>query len=207
MGYADRLIRLVVEFALGVLPFSEKMVTAPSGELYLGASFSRRLCGVSFVRSGEAMENALRACCAGIRIGKMLVQGGEPGTLVYEKLPHDIAERQVLLMDPILGTGFGVATAIQSLMTHSKVDEKKIVLLTLIAAPEGIKRICSAYPEVKIITSEIDETVGPDNNVMPGIGDFGDRYFGTGRSTCDRRAVGEGIGDGASEGRGDSPLR
>lgn len=177
--YADRLIRLVVEHALGVLPFAETTVTTPNGEQYLGVSFSKRFCGVSMIRSGEAMENALRACCAGIRIGKILVQG-EVGTLpLYEKLPHDIAERHVLLMDPILATGRSARNAIECLIKHRNVEESKIILLTLIAAPEGIHKVCAAHPRLKLITSEIDEAVGPDGMVSPGMGSFGDRYFGT----------------------------
>ncbi|CAJ1377741.1 unnamed protein product [Effrenium voratum] len=71
--YADRLIRLVVETALGHLPFVEAEVTTPVGEIYQGLNFSRRLCGVSIIRSGEAMENALRMCCIGVKIGKILI--------------------------------------------------------------------------------------------------------------------------------------
>ncbi|CAK8994798.1 unnamed protein product [Durusdinium trenchii] len=71
--YADRLIRLVVEAALGHLPFLETEVLTPVGEPYQGVEFSRRICGVSIIRSGEAMENALRTCCIGVKIGKILI--------------------------------------------------------------------------------------------------------------------------------------
>jgi hypothetical protein len=71
--YADRLIRLVVEAGLGYLPFGERCITTPEGYQYVGVNFARRLCGVSIIRSGEAMEIALRDCCQGIKIGKVLV--------------------------------------------------------------------------------------------------------------------------------------
>jgi len=71
--YADRLLRLVVEAGLGFLPFAEKCVTTPTGATYVGVDFAKKLCGVSIIRSGESMENALRACCKGIKIGKILV--------------------------------------------------------------------------------------------------------------------------------------
>lgn len=71
--YADRLIRLVVEAGLGHLPFKEEAVITPTGSTYVGVEFARKLCGVSIIRSGESMENALRACCKGIKIGKILV--------------------------------------------------------------------------------------------------------------------------------------
>jgi hypothetical protein len=63
----------VVEAGLGHLPFSEKSVVTPTGAAYVGVDFAKKLCGVSIIRSGESMENALRACCNGIKIGKILV--------------------------------------------------------------------------------------------------------------------------------------
>ena len=63
----------VVEAGLGHLPFSEQTVVTPTGHPYVGVAFARKLCGVSIIRSGESMENALRACCVGIKIGKILV--------------------------------------------------------------------------------------------------------------------------------------
>ncbi|PRW58534.1 uridine kinase chloroplastic [Chlorella sorokiniana] len=302
--YADRLLRLVVEAGLGYLPFSEKIVLTPTGYQYVGVDFAKKLCGVSIIRSGESMENALRACCKGVKIGKILVHrekvwsqmprvasdpklapsksapvhleangaataadaarapsplgpsrrasaaeeapadgsahGGAAGTsarpdgsgsnsgsnsgsparipplpaehrrtsssgvvaagegtpwmarrpssgvvtgqrrqveqeLIYEKLPTDIAERFVMLMDPILGTGRSAARAIQVLLDKG-VDESKILFLTVIAAPEGIRRICGAYPRLRVLTSEIDEGM-EDLHIVPGVGEWGDRYF------------------------------
>ncbi|KAL6319518.1 hypothetical protein AAG906_014194 [Vitis piasezkii] len=105
--YSDRLIRLVVEHGLGYLPFLEKQVFTPTGSVYTGVEFCKKLCGVSIIRSGESMENALRACCKGIKIGKILIhRDGDNGKqLIYEKLPKDISERHVLLLDPVLATG------------------------------------------------------------------------------------------------------
>ncbi|XP_057996673.1 uridine/cytidine kinase UKL1, chloroplastic isoform X2 [Hevea brasiliensis] len=105
--YLDWLIRLVVEHGLGHLPFTEKQVITPTGSVYTGVDFCKKLCGVSVVRSGESMENALRACCKGIKIGKILIYrvGDNGKQLIYEKLPKDISERHVLLLDPVLATG------------------------------------------------------------------------------------------------------
>eukprot|EP00450_Noctiluca_scintillans_P003306 CAMPEP_0194481594 /NCGR_PEP_ID=MMETSP0253-20130528/3940_1 /TAXON_ID=2966 /ORGANISM="Noctiluca scintillans" /LENGTH=426 /DNA_ID=CAMNT_0039321087 /DNA_START=192 /DNA_END=1472 /DNA_ORIENTATION=- len=181
--YADRLIRLVVETALGHLPFEETTVTTPVGENYDGVSFAPKLCGVSVIRSGEAMENALRTCCMGVKIGKILIHrsGDRCQELAYEKVPHDISERHVLLMDPILATGESAVRAIEVLMKKRNVEESKIIMLTLIAAPTGIQKVCATYPKVKVITSEIDNELSSNGEVKPGVGDFGDRYFGT---TC-----------------------
>lgn len=180
--YADRLLRLVVEAGLGHLPFREKAVTTPTGAVYVGVEFAKKLCGVSIVRSGESMENALRACCKGIKIGKILVHrtgdrlcAGEK-ELIYERLPVDIHERYVLLMDPILGTGASAARAVQVLLEKG-VAEGKILFLTLVAAPEGIHNLCRRFPAMKVLTSEIDERCDANYRVVPGVGEFGDRYF------------------------------
>ncbi|XP_048433760.1 uridine kinase-like protein 5 [Pyrus x bretschneideri] len=178
--YADRLIRLVVEHGLGQLPFKEKQIITPTGTVYSGVIFYKRLCGVSVIRSGESMENALRACCKGIKIGKILIHGkGNDGReLIYEKLPKDIASRHVLFLDPVLASGYSAIKAI-SLLLSKGVPETNIIFLNLIAAPDGIHAICKKFPKLKLVTSEIDESLNDDLRVIPGMGEFGDRYFGT----------------------------
>ncbi|GAX82816.1 hypothetical protein CEUSTIGMA_g10242.t1 [Chlamydomonas eustigma] len=174
--YADRLIRLVVEAGLGFLPFVERTVVTPSGRQYVGVDFARKLCGVSVIRSGESMENALRACCQGIKLGKILVHRNDAGDVTYQKLPADIASRHVLLMDPILSTGHVTIKVIEALLKEG-VQENKILFLCIIAAPEGIRRVFDKFPTLKIVTSEIESHVEDEYTVIPGVGNFGDRYF------------------------------
>ncbi|KAL4192526.1 hypothetical protein AMTRI_Chr06g172430 [Amborella trichopoda] len=178
--YSDRLIRLVVEHGLGHLPFTEKQVITPTGSVYTGVDFCKKLCGVSIIRSGESMENALRACCKGIKIGKILIhRDGDNGKqLIYEKLPKDISERHVLLLDPVLATGNSAGQAIE-LLIQKGVPESHIIFLNLISAPEGIHTVCKRFPSLKIVTSEIDVALNEEYRVIPGMGEFGDRYFGT----------------------------
>jgi len=137
--YADRLLRLVIEEGLGFLPFGERIVTTPTGCEYKGIHFTSKLCGVSIVRAGESMENALREVCRDIRIGKILIQRdeetGKP-QLIYQKLPKDIAQRHVLLLDPMLATGGSALQAIE-VLTQRGVTPEKIVFINLIAAPVG----------------------------------------------------------------------
>ncbi|KAK8672513.1 hypothetical protein V6N13_110881 [Hibiscus sabdariffa] len=178
--YSDRLIRLVVENGLGHLPFTEKQIITPTGSVYSGVVFCKRLCGVSVIRSGESMENALRACCKGIKIGKILIHGdGNNGRqLIYEKLPADISSRHVLLLDPVLASGNSAIKAV-SLLLSKGVPETSIIFLNLISAPEGIHAVCRKFPRLKIVTSEIDSSLDKNYRVIPGMGEFGDRYFGT----------------------------
>ncbi|KAL3723065.1 hypothetical protein ACJRO7_035275 [Eucalyptus globulus] len=178
--YADRLIRLVVEHGLGHLPFSEKQITTPTGSVYTGVVFRKRLCGISIIRSGESMENALRACCKGIKIGKILIhrEGNSGRQLIYEKLPADISSRHVFLLDPVLASGNSAVKAITLLLSKG-VSESNIIFLNLITAPQGIHVVCKRFPKMKIVTSAIDASLDENARVIPGMGEFGDRYFGT----------------------------
>jgi uracil phosphoribosyltransferase len=106
--YSNRIIRLLVEEGLNHLPTIEQTVTTPVGRPYDGLSFQGKICGVSIMRAGEAMEQGLRECCRSVRIGKILIQRDEETSqpkLFYDKLPEDIADRWVLLLDPMLATG------------------------------------------------------------------------------------------------------
>ncbi|XP_078403687.1 uracil phosphoribosyltransferase homolog isoform X2 [Cetorhinus maximus] len=136
---ADRLIRLVVEEGLNQLPYTECTVTTPTGHKYDGVKFEKGNCGVSIMRSGEAMEQGLRDCCRSIRIGKILIQSDEEtqkAKVYYAKFPPDIYRRKVLLMYPILSTGNTVIEAVKVLIEHG-VQPNHIILLSLFSTPHG----------------------------------------------------------------------
>ncbi|XP_013864582.1 uracil phosphoribosyltransferase homolog [Austrofundulus limnaeus] len=169
---ADRLIRLVVEEGLNQLPFSECTVTTPTGYKYEGVKFERGNCGVSIMRSGEAMEQGLRDCCRSIRIGKILIQSDEEtqkAKVYYAKFPPDVYRRKVLLMYPILSTGNTVIEAVRVLIEHG-VQPRHIILLSLFSTPHGAKSIIQEFPDITILTTEV-HPVAPTH--------FGQRYFGT----------------------------
>ncbi|KAG6488246.1 hypothetical protein ZIOFF_057005 [Zingiber officinale] len=147
---------------------------------------------IGFCNSGESMENALRACCKSIKIGKILIhrEGDNGQQLVYHNLPMDIADRNVLLLDPILGTAklcrfvfyeLYCNSAVQaiSLLLQKGVQESNIIFLNLISAPQGVHVVCKRFPRIKIVTSEIEFGLNEEFRVIPGMGEFGDRYFGT----------------------------
>lgn len=179
--YSDRLIRLLIEEALNHLPMKPRTVTTLTGATYEGLDSDAELCGVPIVRAGESMEAALRTVCLGIRIGKILIQRNEETAqpkLFYSKLPEDISTRKVLLLDPMLATGGSACCAIQ-VLKDAGVPEENILFLNLIAVQEGIDKINELYPGVDIITTEVDEKLNETKYIIPGIGDFGDLYFGT----------------------------
>lgn len=106
--YSNRIIRLLVEEGLNHLPVIGHTITTPLGQSFAGVKFQGKICGVSIMRAGEAMEQGLRDCCRSVRIGKILIQRDEDTSkpkLFYDKLPEDISERWVLLLDPMFATG------------------------------------------------------------------------------------------------------
>jgi uracil phosphoribosyltransferase len=179
--YSGRIIRQLIEAGLNLLPFERHEVRTPVGRTYEGLRFASNICGVSVARAGESMEAGLRSVCRSIRIGKILIQRDKvtkSPSLYYSALPPDIADRHVLLLDPMLATGGTAQAAIRLLLDHG-VAEERISFISVIAVPEGITAVCRRYPLVRIVTSAIDEQLNENAYMMPGIGDFGDRFFGT----------------------------
>lgn len=179
--YADRIIRLLVEEGLNLLPVAEKTIETPTGCAFTGGEFLGNICAVSIVRAGESMEKAVRDVCKAIRIGKILIQRDEETAapkLYYSKLPPDIHERHVLLLDPMLATGGSAEAAIRILIERG-VPENRIVFINLISCPEGVNFITSRFPEIRIVTGYVDQKLNDRYFIEPGLGDFGDRYFGT----------------------------
>jgi len=177
--YSNRIIRLLVEEGLNHLPTVEKTVTTPVGRDYSGVQFEGRICGVSIMRAGESMEQGLRDCCRSVRIGKILIQRDEETSkpkLFYDKLPEDIANRWVLLLDPMLATGGSALMAVEVLKSRG-VPEERILFLNLIASPEGATNFATKYPKMRIVTAFVDQGLDEKNYIVPGLGDFGDRYF------------------------------
>ncbi|XP_067856599.1 uridine-cytidine kinase-like 1 isoform X2 [Heptranchias perlo] len=180
--YSKRLMRLLIEHALSLLPFRICTVQTLQEEDYEGRRFDgKRITGVSILRAGETMEPALRAVCKDVRVGKILIQTnhitGEP-ELHYLRLPKDIGEDHVILMDCTVSTGAAALMAIRVLLDHD-VQEDKIFLVSLLMAEMGVHSVAYAFPQVKIITTAVDKKVNDLFHIIPGIGNFGDRYFGT----------------------------
>lgn len=177
--YSDRIIRLLVEEGLNHLPVIQRTVVTPTGASYDGVGFEGKICGVSILRAGEAMEAGLREVCRSVRIGKILIQRDEETALpklFYSKFPNDIASRYVLLLDPMLATGGSAIKAVEVLMEHD-VPEERIIFINLISSPEGLRKFSDKFPKLKIITGWIDEGLNEKAYIIPGLGDFGERRY------------------------------
>lgn len=161
------------------LPVQPHTIETPLNIPYEGHAFEGKICGVSIIRAGESMEQGLRDCCRSVRLGKILIQRDEETAtpkLFYVKLPQDISNRYVLLLDPLLATGGSAAMAVDVLLEKG-VPQERILFLNVLASPEGISLFKEKYPAVKIVTGMIDEGLDEAKYVVPGVGDFGDRYY------------------------------
>ncbi|KAJ2983872.1 hypothetical protein NQ176_g368 [Zarea fungicola] len=153
-------------------------VETPTGLTYSGCKQVKPICGVSILRAGESFENALRRCCG---MGKILIQRDEETftpTHLYSKLPRNIKESTVLILEPMLATGGSASKAVESLKEKG-VSEGNIIFVNLVASRFGLETIMTRFPELRLVTAAIDEQLTSSRHIAPGLGDFGDRFYGT----------------------------
>lgn len=180
--YSKRLMRLLIEYAISFLPFKMQNVETVPSVVFSGKVLNcDKICGVSILRAGETMEQALCDVLKNVRIGKILIQTN-PATnepeLYYLRLPKDIKDYRVILMDATVASGAAAMMAIRILLDH-EVPEENIMLCSLLMAVSGVHSIAYAFPRVLMITTEVDPEVNDKFYILPGIGNYGDRYFGT----------------------------
>ena len=134
---------------------------------------------VPILRAGTGMIDGLLKIIPNAKIGHIGLYRDEKTfkpIKYYYKMPKDIQKREVIILDPMLATGGSATDAIQMLKDDGV---KKIKFLSIISAPEGIKKLTEKYPDVKIYTACIDEKLNDKAYIIPGLGDAGDRIFGT----------------------------
>jgi uracil phosphoribosyltransferase len=131
------------------------------------------------LRAGIGMLDGVLSLISGARVGFIGLYRDED-TLqpveYYVKLPQDIAERDVILLDPMLATGNSTSAAIDAI---KRAGAQSIRLIAIIAAPEGIERLTSAHPDVHVVVAGIDRELNERGYIVPGLGDAGDRLYGT----------------------------
>ena len=139
----------------------------------------RKLCIVPILRAGLGMVDGMLQLVPTARVGHIGLYR-DPETLkpveYYCKMPADVAEREIFVVDPMLATGGSSVAAIQMLKDRGC---KKIHFMCIIAAPEGLKAMQEAHPDVDIYVGSLDEKLNEHGYIVPGLGDAGDRIFGT----------------------------
>ncbi|MEZ5606963.1 MAG: uracil phosphoribosyltransferase [Burkholderiaceae bacterium] len=139
----------------------------------------KKLVFASILRAGNGMLDGLLRVVPNARVGTVGLYR-DPATLqaveYYFKMPADMAERDVVVVDPMLATGHSAVAAIERIKACTP---RSIKFLCLLAAPEGIAAMQAAHPEVPIYTAAIDRQLNEHGYILPGLGDAGDRIFGT----------------------------
>mgnify|MGYP002778410200 FL=1 len=175
----DELAMLLAYEATASLPLEPYPVTTPLEETTGVTVRGKKLTVVPILRAGLGMVEGVLRLVPGARVGHIGLYR-DHDTLepvdYYFKVPADAADRAFLVLDPMLATGGSAVAAINSLK-HA--GATRLTFMCLVAAPEGIARLRAAHPDVHIITAAIDRALNDHGYIVPGLGDAGDRLFGT----------------------------
>ncbi|MFZ6642124.1 uracil phosphoribosyltransferase [Undibacterium sp. TC4M20W] len=161
------------------LPIELVKIETPITTIDAPTISGKKLCVISVLRAGNGILDGMLDLLPNARVGHIGLYR-DPETLepveYYFKVPEDIADRLVIVVDPMLATGNSAAAAITRLKLRGATTIKFVCLL---AAPEGIKVMNAAHPDVPVITASIDDHLNEHGYIVPGLGDAGDRLFGT----------------------------
>jgi uracil phosphoribosyltransferase len=161
------------------LPMTTRHIETPMAEMEAPILRGKKLVLVSILRAGNGLLDGMLDLVPSARIGHVgLYRDPETLTAVeyYLKLPDDIADRHVIVVDPMLATGNSVSAALTRIKEHGATH---IRFVSILAAPEGIKTLTENHPDVQIFTAAIDSHLDDHGYIVPGLGDAGDRMFGT----------------------------
>jgi uracil phosphoribosyltransferase len=175
-----REIALLLAFeATRDLPMRRVRIETPLEEMEAPALDGMKLCLVSILRAGNGLLEGMLDLIPAARVGHIGMYR-DHDTLeaveYYLKLPHSIGQRQVIVVDPMLATGNSAVAAVTRL---KEAGAKRIKFVALVAAPEGIEAFATAHPDVPILTAAIDRQLSEIGYILPGLGDAGDRLYGT----------------------------
>ena len=165
--------------ALRDLPLHDVEIKTPITTAKVKMLEGKKLAIVPILRAGLGMVSGLTALVPSARVGHIGLYR-DPETLepqeYYCKLPEDVDQRQVILLDPMLATGGSAVAAIDFI---KKRGCSNIKFMCIIAAPEGVERVTKEHPDVSIYIGSLDEKLNDHGYIVPGLGDAGDRIFGT----------------------------
>jgi uracil phosphoribosyltransferase len=161
------------------LPVEETEIETPLERARLPVLAGKKLCLVSILRAGNGLLDGILELVPSARVGHIGLYR-EPRTLqaieYYLKLPDDLSERDVILVDPMLATGNSAVAAISRLI---ELRARSIKFVCLVAAPEGVAHVHGVFPDVTIVAAALDRCLDEHGYIRPGLGDAGDRLFGT----------------------------
>ena len=161
------------------LPVQDVEIDTPVAHMTAQELAGKKLAVVPILRAGIGMVDGILKLIPAARVGHIGMYRDEETFKPVEylvKLPTDIADRQIFLVDPVLATGGSAILAIDSL---KKRNANNIKFVCLVAAPEGVKAVQEAHPDIDIYVAALDDHLNEHGYIVPGLGDAGDRLFGT----------------------------
>ena len=161
------------------LPLEEVEIQTPIIKTVQKQLSGKKLAIVPILRAGIGMVDGFLSLVPAAKVGHIGMYRDEETLEPVEylvKLPEDIDQRQIFVMDPMLATGGSAILAVDSLKKRGAANIK---FVCLVAAPEGVKKLQDAHPDIDIYTASLDERLNENGYIVPGLGDAGDRLFGT----------------------------
>ena len=175
----NELSALMAYEVLRDMPLHEIEIETPLETMTSNVIDGKKLVFVSILRAGTGILDGMLSVVPGARVGHVGLYR-DPKTLIaveyYFKMPHDLHERDVVIVDPMLATGHSAVAAVERL---KECAPKSIKFVCLLTCPEGLAAMQDAHPDVPIYTAAIDRQLDEHGYIVPGLGDAGDRMFGT----------------------------
>ena len=175
----EEITMLMCYEALRDLPLEEIEIETPITKTVQKVIKGKKMAVVPILRAGLGMVNGILNLVPAAKVGHIGLYR-DPDTLqpveYYCKLPPDVEERDVFVVDPMLATGGSAVAAIDFLKARGV---RNIKMLNIIAAPEGVEKVALAHPDVEIYCAALDDCLNDHGYIVPGLGDAGDRIFGT----------------------------
>lgn len=176
----EKLASLLAVEASAYLDKEENTIQTPVGSA-AGYRFKNQVVLVPILRSGLALLYPFMHFYPDVKVGFIGMRRdevtAEPQNY-YHNLPSIAPKDDVIVLEPMLATGGSLSVSIRILLEHG-VPEEKIIIANVIAAPEGIRVITENFPKLRLIIAQTDDRLNERKFIVPGLGDFGDRYFGT----------------------------
>ncbi|MDR7378317.1 uracil phosphoribosyltransferase [Rhodoferax ferrireducens] len=161
------------------MPMQDIEIETPLEKMTAKVIDGKKLVFVSILRAGNGILEGMLSVVPGARVGHVGLYR-DPKTLTaveyYFKMPHDMHERDIVIVDPMLATGNSAIAAVERL---KELNPKSIKFVCLLTCPEGVAALQAAHPDVDIYTAAIDRQLSDHGYILPGLGDAGDRIFGT----------------------------
>jgi uracil phosphoribosyltransferase len=175
----DELAMLMAYEVTKDLPLAPAEIETPLETTTQNVLSGKKLTVVPILRAGLGMVEGVVRLMPGVRVGHIGLYR-DHDTLqpvdYYFKIPAEAEERDFVLLDPMLATGGSASAAVASLKRHGA---KRVRMLCLVAAPEGVQRMLADHPDVHVFTAALDRELNEQGYILPGLGDAGDRLFGT----------------------------